>query len=187
MRHILHLFKRVKKRTLILLLSAIVLVSGALSATVAILVTRTDTADNTFSPPHVRITLRDYDEITNIGNVPVYVRALAVVNWMSLEDEHTIHAVKPKVGQDLEITFITENWFLASDGFYYYKKPIQPGEHVALVYEAYQLTEKDGFKMELEILSSSIQASDEAIDAAWPAVRINESGELEKVPEGGAQ
>ena len=98
-----------------------------------------------------------------------------------------LRGVNTKVGQDLEITFITENWFLASDGFYYYKKPIQPGEGVALVYEAYQLTEKDGFKMELEILSSSIQASDEAIDAAWPAVRINESGELEKVPEGGAQ
>lgn len=168
------------KRMLVLIISTAILLLGAVGTTIAFIVDRTETASNIFDPPVVRITLRDYDEITNIGTIPVYVRALAVVNWASTEDEHTILAEKPKVGEDLSITFITENWFLASDGFYYYKKMLQPGEHVALILEAIQNTEKLGYEMELTILSSAIQVSDQAINVAWPAVRINEDGELER-------
>lgn len=170
---------RIEKRAIILIVSTLLLVLGAVSTSLAILVANTETINNIFSPPVVRITLRDYDEITNIGTIPVYVRSLAVVNWASTEDEHTILAEKPKVGEDLAITFITEDWFMADDGFYYYKKELQPEDHIALMVEAVQLTEKLGYEMELTILSSSIQASEEAINVAWPAVRINEDGELE--------
>ena len=134
---------------------------------------------NIFSPPVVRISLRDHDEITNVGTVPVYVRALAVVNWVPADEEHSILSEVPTVGEDLEIDFITEGWFLASDGFYYYERPLAPGDHVAIVLEATQIKEKLGYELKLTLLSSSIQASDDAINAAWPAVLVNENGELE--------
>ena len=168
------------KRMLVLIISTAILLLGAVGTTIAFIVDRTETASNIFDPPVVRITLRDYDEITNIGTIPVYVRALAVVNWASTEDEHTILAEKPKVGEDLSITFISEDWFMGDDGFYYYKKVLHPEDHIALMVEAVQLTEKLGYEMELTILSSAIQISDEAINVAWPAVRINEDGELER-------
>ena len=168
------------KRMLVLIISTAILLLGAVGTTVAFIIDRTETASNIFDPPVVRITLRDYDEITNIGTVPVYVRALAVVNWEDAHDEHAILPEKPVVGVDLEIAFFTEGWFLASDGFYYYKKALGPNEHVALIANAIQLTEKEGYEMRLEVVSSSIQASSDAINAAWPAVRINEDGELER-------
>lgn len=169
------------KRDLVLLVSTILLLSLFVGSTVAYIATKTDTKDTTFDPPVVRLSLEGYDDVTNTGNVPVYVRSLAVANWLSTEDEHTILSETPKVGVDFEITFVTEGWFLASDGFYYYSKPLGPGESIALFTEAVQLVEKDGYELRLELLSSAIQTSPtDAINAAWPAVQINENGELER-------
>ena len=169
------------KRVVALFISTVILVICTVGTSLAILVANTGSIMNIFSPPVVRVSLRDHDEITNIGTIPVYVRALAVVNWVPTNEEHSILSEKPTVGEDLEITFIKENWFQASDGFYYYKKALAPGDHVALVLEAEQITEKLGYEMKLTLLSSSIQASDDAINAAWPAVQVNENGELERV------
>ena len=168
------------KRAIALLISTVLLVICTIGTSLAILVANTGSIMDIFSPPVVRVSLRDHDEVTNIGTIPVYVRALAVVNWVPTDEEHSILAEKPIVGEDLDITFIKEGWFLASDGFYYYKKALAPGDHVALVIEAVQITEKLGYEMKLTLLSSSIQASDDAINAAWTAVQVNENGELER-------
>ena len=170
------------KRAVAFLISTVLLIICTIGTSLAILVANTGSIENIFSPPVVRISLKDYDEVTNVGTVPVYVRSLAVVNWIPTGEEHSILAEKPIVGEDLTITFITDGWFLASDGFYYYKKPLGPNEHIALIAEAIQTTEKLGYEMKLTLLSSSIQASDDAINAAWPAVQINEQGELERAP-----
>lgn len=174
--------KRTEKHTLILSVSMILVAALAIGTTVAFIITRTDTQDNTFLPPVTRIHIEGYDDIMNTGNIPVYVRVLTVANWLSTDDEHTIHSETPKYGIDFTIDFITEDWFLASDGFYYYTKPLYPGESVQLFTDAFQLREKSGHELRLQLLTSSIQTTpSDAINAAWPAVQINESGMLEPV------
>ena len=180
MKRIFQFLKSTRKRTLVLLVSTVTVLSIAIGTTVAFIITKTDTYDNTFVPPIAKIHLEGYDDITNVGNIPVYVRSLAIVNWLSTDDEHTISSETPKVGVDFEVDFVTEGWFLASDGFYYYTKQLNPGESVVLLTEAVQLKEKAGYELRLQLLSSSIQANPvDAINYAWPAVQVNENGELE--------
>lgn len=172
------------KRAVVVLVSVILVAVLAVDATLAYLITRTDTFENIFTPPVMRLSLEGIDDITNTGDVPMYVRALGVANWVSVDDEHTILAEDPLHGDDFTIDFVTEGWFLASDGFYYYENVLAPGEQIQLFLSATQLKEKAGYELRLEILSSGIQATPtEAIAAAWPAVRITENGTLAEAEE----
>ena len=172
-------FSSTGKKAVVLFVLTLVLIVTAIDVTLAILITKTDTFENIFDPPVLRLSLEGIDDITNTGDVPVYVRALAVANWRSTDDEHTILSETPVVGINFSIRFVTEGWFLASDGFYYYEKPLGPGEQVQLFLSATQLEEKTGYELHLEILSSGIQAyPTDAIAAAWPAVRVTDNGLL---------
>ena len=168
------------KKAVALLVLTLVLVITAVDVTLAILITKTDTFENIFSPPVIRLSLEGIDDIVNTGDVPVYVRALAVANWVSVEDEHTILAETPKAGVDFEIKFEKEDWFYAeADGFYYYKKALNPKDGIALFTSAVQKVEKSGYELKIEILSSGIQAyPGSAVEEAWPTVRVMEDGTL---------
>lgn len=186
MKRILHLIKHAKKRTLILVGSVALVLALAIGTSFALLITRTNSVDNTFVPPISRISLDGQDYVTNTGNIPVYIRAYALANWYSTDDEHTILSEKPQAGgEDPDYTIImdvenVENWFLASDGFYYYTKVVEPGQHIPLFADAIQHKQKTGYELRIQILSSGIQIDPvDAIQDAWPAVRINENGELE--------
>ena len=153
----------------------------AIGTTVALIIAKTNTTENTFDPPVVRIHLEGYDDITNAGNIPLYVRSIAIVNWVSKEDENVILSEVPEVNVDFSVIFVKENWFLASDGFYYYSKPLYPGETVVLITKIEQLKEKAGYDLRVQLLSGSIQAYPvDAVNEAWPAVVVNENGELEE-------
>ena len=169
------------KRAVLVLVSVILVAVLTIDATLAYLITQTDTFENIFAPPVMRLSLEGIDDITNTGDVPMYVRALAVANWVSVDDEHTVLAEDPVIGVDFEVKFVKDDWFLASDGFYYYRKVLAPKDQVQLLTSATQLKEKLGYELRLEILSSGIQATPpEAVAKAWPAVRITEDGTLDK-------
>ena len=178
-------FSLTGKKAVVLLVLTLVLTITAINVTLAILVTKTDTFENIFSPPVLRLSLENVDDIVNTGDVAVYVRALAVANWISLEDEHTILAADPVIGEDFVIDFKTENWFYSeADGFYYYRYPLAPNGRVKMIESATQTQEKPGYELRLEILSSGIQAYPaEAVEHAWPTVRVMEDGSLEEVTE----
>lgn len=171
------------KRALILLVATILLFSISTGATIAYIITRTDTVDNSFTPPVLRINLQGNHSVNNVGNLPVYIRAFAVMSWYSTEDEHTISAIMPIEKTDYTIKFVDnfeQNWFRAADGFYYYRHIVAPGEQVRMVDHVYQLTEKAGYELHFELLTSAIQANTPAaIEKAWPAVTINPDGKLD--------
>ena len=181
MKRIFNFLKCNKKCTHIILVLSILLIISTIGTTIAFIVTKTDTSDNTFVPPIARISLEGFDDITNTGNIPVYVRTYALINWFSTEDEHTLLSKQPEAGVDFKVKMITDGWFLADDGFFYYEKPLNPGESIALYTELEQLTEMEGYEIRLLFISSSIPVDPEdALNDAWPAVQINEDGELEK-------
>ena len=184
MERIFRFFKFAGKRALVLCIVSAIVLCATIGATIAILIAKSESAENTFAPPIMRIALEGYDDVVNNGNLPVYVRALAVANWVSTEDERAILPDTPVVGKDLTIEFYKEGWFAGADGFYYYKRPLAAGESIALIKHAYQTTEKEGYELRLELLSSAIQAyPQEAVVTAWPAVFINAQGELESAIE----
>lgn len=168
------------RRALIFLIATLLMFAVTVSATVAYIITKSDTSDNVFTPPVLRLRIENIDDLVNAGDVPVYVRAISVINWLSTEDEHTILSTKPVLNQDFSMDMHTEGWFLGADGFYYYRKPLAPGESIHLVEAAYQLKEKEGYELRFEILSEAVQAYPaEAIAMSWPAVYIDENGLLQ--------
>ena len=176
----LNFFKTTGKRAVLLLIATLLMFSITVSATIAYIITKSETSDNIFTPPVLRISLDNVHDIANTGDIPVYVRAIAVANWASTTEEHVILSTKPVVGTDYVIEFKTTNWFQAGDGFYYYKLPLNPGEHVSMIKDAYIINEKKGYEIRLEIISSSIQAyPSEAIQQAWSAVYIDANGILQ--------
>lgn len=172
-------FKWTGKKAVFLFVLSVALVVTSVNVTVAVLLTRTETIENTFSPPVLHISLAGIDDIRNTGDLPVYVRAYSIVNWYSLDDEHTILADAPQVGVDFQVTYHTDGWFLASDGFYYFENILEPGEELHLYDKIVQLVEKPGYELRFEIISSGIQADPkEAVEAAWPAVKVSDNGTL---------
>ena len=154
-------------------------------ATIAYILTRTDSIDNAFTPPVLRIHLEGHDSVHNVGNLPVYIRAYSVMSWRSVDDELTISSTMPIYEKDYTIEFaddFEQDWFKADDGFYYYRSTLAAGTSVRLVKHIYQLKEKDGYELHFELLTSAIQANTpEALLAAWPAVTIDtETGTLVK-------
>jgi hypothetical protein len=55
---------------------------AAIGATLAFIIVQTTPIENTFPPPNLSINIIEGNNIKNDGDVPVYVRAAVVVNWV---------------------------------------------------------------------------------------------------------
>ncbi len=140
---------------------------------------RTQTIKNTFPPSEVHISTWSGNDIINSGDTAVYVRASIIANWVSEEDANTILSVAPVAGTDYTIT-VDSGWFKASDGFYYHKQMLSAAQSVVLVTEAVQKTQKDGYKLHVQIISSAIQTTPiRAVEESWRAIQVNADGTLQ--------
>ncbi len=172
-------FRWTGKKAVLLFVLSVALIVTSVNVTVAVLLTKTEPIENTFTPPVLHVSLEGIDDIKNTGDVPVYVRAFSVVNWVSTDNEHTILSTRPEEDVDFKVEFHTDGWFLASDGFYYFENALAPGEELHLFDMVTQLVEKPGYELRFEILSSAIQANPtEAVEEAWRAVKVADDGTL---------
>ena len=141
--------------------------------TLAIIIVRTNPLENRFSPSDLDIAIVGND-IKNTGDVPVYVRAAVVANWIGTEDGSVL-STTPARYVDYTMSINETDWFLGSDGFYYCGLPLAAGATAnSLVGNATAVTVKDGYTLQLQIIASGIQAApDEAVQTSWPAVRVD--------------
>lgn len=163
------------KKAVILLILTVALALGAVGGTLAFIVTYTHSLTNVFTPANLDISITG-EKIKNTGDVPVYVRAAVVVNWV---DENAIVANAPKVGENYTIDFNTAGgWFQASDGFWYYKDPLPAGDPAPeLIKRVTQKNTTGSYTLSVEILSAGIQAAPtEAVEKAWLAVEVDDDG-----------
>lgn len=167
----------------------------AIGGTVAWITTSTDTVRNLFSSSKVtgEVT-EEFEEndslvkenvaVKNTGDIPVYVRAKLVVNWVSV-DGGSISAEVPVEGQDYTLVLeTTTGWDIeTSDGFYYYTKPVDPGSSTGnLVGEngCKPLTNKDGYQLKVDVIASVIQAEPtDAVKESW-GVDVGVDGTISK-------
>ena len=133
-------------------LIALLVVALTSGGAVAYLAKSADPVTNTFKmAPDPTLTV-DADNIVTVGNIgyAVYVRAAVVPNWKYSD---RIIAADPA-------SFSIEpgdNWFY-TDGFYYYKLPVQSGGTTSPIYTAIKTTSNPGGMLEVDIAVQAIQA-----------------------------
>lgn len=170
---------------MLVLTVAIVLVLGCtVAGTLMFLVDKTGDVKNTFTAANVSTEINEkFDgvtksnvNITNTGDIPVYVR----VNLVT----YRVNESGDRIGGTATIPGFNpgEGWFKGNDGFYYYKNKVQPGEapekpligDPGITLKAYE--DADGGKQVIEVMGEAIQAEPaSAVEEAWPAVEVDTS------------
>lgn len=170
------------KRTVALLVSLMVLLTVAVGVTVAYIIDRTESVENTFTPSRVACevlkgTNHSYT-VKNIGDTTAYIRASVLVNWKN-NDGH-IYAKAP----EFKVT-LGDGWFQGSDGYFYYTKAAAAGTKTDTALTVEVLTEKpdDSLELVVEVIASAVQATTEAVEA-WSnnvvTVKNDGTGLIEK-------
>lgn len=170
--------KKFNKKSLILLVSVTLLLTISVSGTVAFLSDYSGPVENKFEPGKVppQIT-EDFDgkvksnvAVTNTGNTDAYIRAMIVVTWQNKEGK--VYPAMPVEGKDNDYTITIGSGWAYDNNFYYYKGSVGPNRTTTnLIETCSPVTGKepaDGYTLHVEIIVQSIQATQAAVDAAWP-------------------
>lgn len=164
-----------------LILSLCLIFALAVGTTVALLVAHTNAVTNTFTAAKSEIKIEENTDdgskseiyVKNVGTATSYVRVKLVMNWVS-DDGKTISGepvgIKPEIN--------TDDWFLGTDGIYYYRKPVAPKDAgpgsvtTNLLQDGNPIKQPkdapDGCHLEVTVLAESIQAApSKAVTDSW--------------------
>lgn len=159
-----------------LLVSMVLLVVGAVSGTIAYIITQDGPVVNEFVPAKVPCEVEEnFDgqvksnvQIQNQGNIDAYVRAKVVITWQ--DKEGNVAAQVPETG-DYTIEYANDGKWFQKDGYWYCSEAVAPGAKTpVLIQECKPVEEKvpAGYYLSVEILAESIQSSpDNAVSEAW--------------------
>lgn len=166
---------RRRKRQSLIIAVVMILCSIIAGTTIAFLFTNTEHIKNIFTDAYVACdvqenfdgTVKSDVTIKNTGEVQSYIRAQVVVTWMS-DDGLKVTASKPIDDTDYVIIYADEtntatNWEKGSDGYWYYKLPVDVGKETEKLVERCHLKEgvtvPEGFYLSVEIVASAIQST----------------------------
>ena len=172
-----------------LILSLCLIFALAVGTTFALLKANTAPVTNTFkaaeSGTHVDVEDSGNEKtgifVKNEGTATSYVRVKLVMNWVSDGDSKTISATPVGIAPVIN----DPDWFLGTDGIYYYTKPVAPQALTKNLLKD-PITEPTegkpaGCHLEVTVLAESIQAAPStAVKDAWKVVEVN-SGSLTPV------
>lgn len=164
--------KNMKKKTILMLATMVLLLTVTVGSTIAYLVTSSGPVENKFAPSRVAsevvetftpgtATKQDV-KIKNAGDTSAYIRAAIVITWKD-KDGYTMPEV-PVAGTDYTIEINETAWTL-SKGFYYYKEAVAPGASTKNLIEKCESIGNytDGRALCVEVIGSAIQS--EGMDA----------------------
>ncbi len=166
---------KLNKKLIALSLALVSLLLVAVGSTAAYLFTKTEPVKNVFDPAYVTCeVVETFDTVNNIktnvgvkntSDIPVYIRAAVVVNWVDANG--AISAKAPVLGTDYSIAYdLANGWAIGSDGYYYYASPVAVGGTTSsLITEAKPSSVKEGYTIAIEILAEAIQS--EPASAVW--------------------
>ena len=167
------------KRSLVLVVSVLVLLLAVAGGTLAWL-TAQDSVANTFTPAQVSCEVTEHFNgatksnvnVINNSNIPAYIRVKLVTYRVNDAGQH--------IGGTAAIpTFTPGQGWVPHDGYYYYTKPVEPNKKPeadlisSITLESY--TDADGGKQVIEVMAEAIQSvPDTAVKDAW-GVTISEN------------
>lgn len=180
-------------RTYILALSLLFVVVIEITGIVAFMMDSTEELINIFEPAKVTTSVSEKFEngvksdvkIQNTGTTNAWIRAKVVISWQD-KDGKVYGSKSPDSGTDYEIEYgSTDDWIEGSDGFYYYKKPVPPGEKTGILIKSCKIlnTDKipDGYNLCVEIICSGIQSDPPSVfDNNWGKdsnLKVNTDGD----------
>lgn len=120
--------------------------------------------------------------VSNTGNFEAYVRVALVPSWV--DDKGNATMLNPEGTYELDLNLKQDGkgagWLKGSDGFYYYTKPLLPGEQTAILIKTCQPTvtepEYQGKAFKMDVMAQWIQAQPtDAVTGAW-GVTVGENG-----------
>lgn len=165
-----------------LILSLCLIFALAVGTTFALLKANTEPVTNTFTAAKSDIKI-DEDVtggqkksiiVQNTGTAVSYVRVKLVMNWVDESDNVSATPV------NITPAINTADWFLGTDGIYYYKMPVAAkGETTNLLKDPItQGTAPEGYHLEVTVLAESIQAApSKAVTDSW-GVGVDSNGYL---------
>lgn len=187
-----------RKKWLTGIIAAAVTVCIAVGGTIAYLFAETKSITNTFQMSTVDIEIEDTVDngvkknvgVTNTSEVgvPIYARIHFVTYWENdkgeivASDEQPILPFEPgAVDKDGAPMELGDDWFV-HDGYYYYKKQIPANGEPFILFESFQMENKNGLHQVLEVLAEGIQSMPaEAVGTAW-GLAVDSEGNLTSDP-----
>ena len=182
-----------QKRSLMAVILVIILLTFAVSGTIAYLKTNTGTVTNTFTPTKVDTeivegfvegtneTVKSSIKVVNSNAadaIPVYVRVAVVGNWYNEQGEIVSPWTLP------ESSLNKDAWTKIGD-YYYHKNPVAVGGYTAnLLGNGATIAKTDtnhpNLHLEVTVIQQAIQAEPaSAVAEAWKVVKV-ENGSLVK-------
>lgn len=167
-----------------LILSLCLIFALAVGTTFALLKASTAPVENTFTAAKSGTDIVEELDgnqkksivVQNTGTAVSYVRVKLVMNWV--DDDNNVSAAPVNITPE-----ITGNWFLGSDGNYYYQMPVAANNGETTNLLKTPITEPAdkpaGCHLEVTVLAESIQAApSKAVEGAWTAVKVGSDGNL---------
>lgn len=176
------------RKTATLLVAIVLLLGVAVGTTVAYLITNTGSVVNKFEYAKTNVTVdEEFDgakkenvQVRNEGNIPVYVRATYVVNWV--KDGKIVASVPTDYKYDLTVHTQDKDsrWVKGTYGYYYYLDPVQPNKSTdgSLLTCTVTYPANPEYTLSVEILATAIQSEPAtAVESAW-GVKVGTDGKL---------
>lgn len=164
------------RRRVLLLCAALVLVVSV-GGTLAFLAVRSAQLNNTFTPGVVTsqvIAAEQKRSVKNTGDVDAYIRAAVTVNWVSTTvGDNTTYGLRPVENTDYSLTINTTDWVTHTDGYYYYKHRVAPGDTTQPLVTGIKTlrTAPEGYTLAVEVAAEAIQANGTTDVGHVPAYR----------------
>jgi len=164
------------RKTATLLVAIVLLLGVAVGTTVAYLIDRTNEIKNEFEYAKTDVTVtEEFDgetkqnvKVQNNSNIPVYIRATYVVNWVDAHG-NIVTSVPTGYGYDLTPD-ASGNWVKGKGDYFYYKEAVPAGEKTAGSLLTCEVTYpvNPEYTLNVEILATAIQSEPiDAIKNAW--------------------
>lgn len=174
-------------KTIILVCLLTVLIVASVATTIAYIMARTPSLENTFEPSRVACeVVESFDGTTktdvavkNTGNISAYLRAMVIVNWVS-EQDGAVYPQVPMASTDYMISFGSSQWKIGADGFYYYTVSVAPEEiSEDLIASLTDLgTAPEGYRLSVQLIATAVQSTPKTAAQELWGVTITDDGRL---------
>ena len=165
---------KLNKKALIALVSAALLLTFAVSGTVAYLVDVDEPVVNEFKPAKVTVDIpEEFDgesksdvKIQNTGDIKAYVRATYIVTWQNGTN------MIPAQATEYDLVLNTTDWVQAN-GMYYWHSALEPNNATGILIKSCAVKDgvrppAEGYYLNVEIIAQAIQAEPTtAVVDAW--------------------
>lgn len=184
--------KNKKIKALLLLAMMALLLTAAVSSTIAWLADNSGPVENTFTPAHVSCSINEPGwsdgnkvksnvSVNNTGDVYADIRAMIVVTWQNSNGD--VYGTLPKLDTDYTLSLNTgtaANQWTESGAYYYYNSPVAPNTATGVLINSCEVkadAPEAGYNLHVEVLAQAIQAEGvtgaTGITDTWSSAKTN--------------